>query len=457
MSGQVTGHGLQVTGPVLVVGLGATGLSVARYLAREGVPFAVTDSRDEPPKAKELAELGDVPCRFGGFESPLPLGEIAEAVVSPGISLQEPFIRELRDAGIPVVGDIELFARALGPQGTTHQSRLIAITGSNGKSTVTALVGAMAEAAGLRVAVGGNFGTPALDLLGDDAALYVLELSSFQLELTETLAPSAAAVLNVSADHIDRHGDLEHYAALKARIFRGAGTAVVNADDPRVNAMATGGAAVVRFSVTGEADWYLRDDAAGRTWLYAGDDRLCAGDELKLRGRHNLGNALAALALGAAAGLPRAAMLSALREFPGLPHRCQWVARVREVDYVNDSKGTNVGAMLASLQGFAGPVVLLAGGQAKGGDFAPVGPVMAAKGRAAVLLGADADSIETVLAGVVPVHRAANMDEAVHTAAAAAQPGDTVLLSPGCASFDMFRDYQDRGERFAAAVGRLSA
>lgn len=467
---QVTGYGLQVTGPVLVVGLGATGLSVARYLARKGVPFAVTDSRDQPPKMKGLAAFGDVPRRFGGFASPLPLGEIAEAVVSPGISLEEPFIRELRGAGIPVVGDIELFARELGHRAmdsdtespsespiTHQQSRLIAITGSNGKSTVTALVGAMTEAAGLRVAVGGNFGTPALDLLDDDIELYVLELSSFQLELTDSLRPTAAVVLNVSPDHIDRHGSLDRYADLKARAFRGAGTAVVNVDDPRVAAMATGDAAVVRFSTAGEADWHLREDADGTIRLCAGDEPLCRADELKLRGRHNLGNALAALAVGEAAGLPRLAMLAALREFPGLPHRCRWVARVNEVDYVDDSKGTNVGAMLASLEGVAGPIVLLAGGEAKGGDFAPVRPVMAAKGRAAVLFGTDAGRIEAVLSGVVPVHRAANMDEAVRTAADAARPGDTVLLSPGCASFDMFRDYRERGERFAAAVGRLSA
>jgi UDP-N-acetylmuramoylalanine--D-glutamate ligase len=508
MSEQLAGYGLPVTGPVLVVGFGATGLSVARYLAREGAPFAVTDSRAEPPKAKELAALGEVPHRFGGFESPLPLEEIAEAVVSPGVSLDEPFIRELRDAGIAIIGDIELFARELGPHPadagteslsespiTHHPSRLLAVTGSNGKSTVAALVGAMAEAAGLKVAVGGNFGTPALDLLADDVELYVLELSSFQLELTESLAPAAAAVLNLSPDHIDRHRSLERYAAIKARIFRNAGTAVVNADDPIVAAMDTGDAEVVRFSTAADADWHLCSDEARfspqihankrkfknfvfsysrlfafirgllaqsprptphATWLCAGGERLCAADEFELRGRHNLGNALAALALGDAIGLPRAAMLTALREFSGLPHRCQWLARVREVDYVDDSKATNVGAMLASLAGIAGPIVLLAGGQAKNADFAPVGSAMAAKGRAAVLFGIDAGRIEAVLTGVVPVHRAANMDDAVQTAAAAAEPGDTVLLSPGCASFDLFRDYRERGERFAAAVGRLS-
>lgn len=451
MNEQVAGYRLQVTGPVLVVGLGATGLSVARYLTRRGVSFAVTDSRAEPPKARELAALGEVPHRFGGFASPLPLDEIAEAVVSPGIPLDEPFIRELQDAGIPLLGDIELFAREL----DGSAARVVAVTGSNGKSTVTALVGAMARAAGVKVAVGGNFGTPALDLLAEAADLYVLELSSFQLELTESLAPAAAAVLNVSPDHIDRHGSLERYAALKARVFRGAAAAVINADDATVAAMPTGDAAVARFGEAGDADWHLQDDADGRTWLCAGGERLCAADELELRGRHNLGNALAALALGAAIGLPRAATLAALREFEGLPHRCHRVARVREVDYVDDSKGTNVGAMLASLAGLPGPIVLLAGGQAKDADFTPVGPAMAAKGRAAVLFGIDAGRIEAVLTGVVPVHRAANMDAAVQTAAAAAEPGDTVLLSPGCASFDMFRDYRDRGDRFAAAVRKL--
>lgn len=441
------------TRPRLVVGLGATGLSVARHLAREGLPFAVTDSRTSPPGAAALAELGEVPCHFGGFASPLPPAELAEAVVSPGIGLDEPFVRELRAAGVPVTGDIELFARALAAREDAPQ--VIAITGSNGKSTVTALVAAMARAAGRAVAAGGNLGPPALDLLAEPAALYVLELSSFQLERTESLAPSAAAVLNLSADHMDRHGSLADYAAAKARIFRHAAIAVVNGDDPEVVAMATGNAERVTFGAEA-GQWHLaeRND---RTWLCRDGEPVIGTDELALRGRHNWLNALAALALAEAVALPRAAACTALREFAGLPHRCQHVASVGGIDWINDSKGTNVGAVIASLEGLAGPIVLLAGGQAKGADFTPVAAVLERKGRAAVLFGADAETLAAALQGTVPVERVPGLREAVTAAADIARPGDTVLLSPGCASFDQFRDYQDRGDQFVAAVRERAA
>lgn len=453
-------------GPMLIVGMGVTGLSVARHLTRRGIPFAATDSRAEPPKGGELATLADVPCSFGGFGCPLPLDEIAEAVVSPGISLDEPFLREIADAGIPIIGDIELFARAINhvpsPEprvpGTDCSSRgpqTIAVTGSNGKSTVTALLAAMAEEARVSVAAGGNYGPPALDLLTEPADLYVLELSSFQLETTESLAPAAAVVLNVSADHIDRHGSLEYYAALKARIYRNAGVAVVNVDDARVSGMATDGAERVSFG-TAAGDWHL-GERGGDTWLCYRDEPMIAADALGMRGHHNRLNALAALALGMAAGLPNEPMCAALRAFPGLPHRCQLVATIGGVEWINDSKGTNVGAVLASLDGLAGPIVLLAGGQAKGADFAPVAPVLAHKGRAAVLFGVDAEHIARVLHGYVSVAQTNDLHEAVAAAAQAAHTGDTVLLSPGCASFDQFRDYVDRGEQFVAAVRELAA
>ncbi len=442
-------------GSSLIVGMGATGLSVARHFLREGVPFAVTDSRTQPPGAPELRRLADVPCSFGAFSSPLPLDQIAEVVVSPGVSLDEPFLRDVRAAGIPIVGDIELFARAL--QAASAESRVpavIAITGSNGKSTVTALVAEMAEAAGRRVAVGGNFGRPALDLLGDDAELFVLELSSFQLALVANLAPAAATVLNVSADHMDRHADIEDYAGTKARIFQRAAVSVVNGDDARVAAMATSGRRVVIGDRAG--DWHL-DGPADAPIVCRGEQRFLAAADLPLRGRHNLCNALAALALGEAVGLPDAAMREALQRFPGLPHRCQFVASINGVDWVNDSKGTNVGAMLASLDGLPGPILLLAGGQAKGGDFTPVGPVMARKGRLAILFGTDAAAIADALRDHVMVEQVPSLDEAIDRAAGAAEPGDTVLLSPGCASFDQFRSYEDRGERFMAGVRRLAA
>lgn len=437
----------------LIVGMGATGLSVARHFMREGVPFAVTDSRTQPPGALELNSLADVPCSFGAFSSPLPLGEIAEVVASPGVSLDEPFLHDVRAAGIPIVGDIELFARAL-QAASPECPPLIAITGSNGKSTVTALVADMAEAAGRRVAVGGNFGRPALDLLGEDAELFVLELSSFQLALVASLAPAAATVLNVSADHMDRHADIDDYAGIKARIFRRATVSVVNGDDARVAAMATSGRRVVIGDRAG--DWHL-DGPADAPIICRGNQVFLAAADLPLRGRHNLCNALAALALGEAVGLPDATMSEALQRFPGLPHRCQFVASINGVDWVNDSKGTNVGAMLASLDGLPGPILLLAGGQAKGGDFTPVGPVMARKGRMAILFGTDAAAIAHALRDHVTVEQVPGLDEAIDRAAGAAEPGDTVLLSPGCASFDQFRGYEDRGERFVAGVRRLAA
>lgn len=442
-------------GARLIVGMGATGLSVARYLLRAGMPFAVTDSRAQPPKAPDLESLADVPYSFGAFASPLPLDQLAEVVVSPGVSLGEPFLHEVRTAGIPIIGDIELFARAL--QSATPESRVpsvIAITGSNGKSTVTALVAEMAEAAGRQVAVGGNFGRPALDLLDEDAELFVLELSSFQLALVESLAPAAATVLNVSADHMDRHADIDDYAAIKARIFRRSAVSVVNGDDRRVAAMATSGRRVVIGDRAG--DWHL-DGPAAAPIICRGDQAFLAAAGLPLRGRHNLCNALAALALGEAVGLPDAAMREALQRFPGLPHRCQFVASVNGVDWVNDSKGTNVGAMLASLDGLPGPILLLAGGQAKGGDFTPVGPVMSRKGRLAILFGTDAAHIAEALRDHVKVEQVPGLDEAIDRAAGVAEPGDTVLLSPGCASFDQFRGYEDRGERFMTGVRRLAA
>lgn len=442
-------------GSSLIVGMGATGLSVARHFLREGVPFAVTDSRVRPPRAQDLESLADVPCSFGAFSSPLPLGQLAEAVVSPGVSLDEPFLREVRAAGIPIVGDIELFARVL--QAASPESRvpsLVAVTGSNGKSTVTALVAEMAAAAGRRAAAGGNFGRPALDLLDEGADLFVLELSSFQLALVESLAPTAATVLNVSADHMDRHADIDDYAAIKARIFRRAVVSVVNGDDSRVAAMVTSGRRVVIGDRTG--DWHL-DGPVEAPVVCRGDQPFLAAADLPLRGRHNLCNALAALALGEAVGLPDVAMREALRRFPGLPHRCQFVASVNGVDWVNDSKGTNVGAMLASLDGLPGPILLLAGGQAKGGDFTPVGPVMSRKGRLAILFGTDAARIAEALRDHVTVEQVPGLEEAIDRAAGVAEPGDTVLLSPGCASFDQFRGYEDRGERFMAGVRRLAA
>lgn len=433
-------------GRVLVVGLGKTGLSAARFLAARGIEVAVTDSRAEPPGLVALKrELPDVAVFLGGFAAEA--FERADCIVlSPGVALAEPSVVAARRRGVPVLGDVELFAR-LAP------APVIAITGSNGKSTVTTLVGDMAREAGLDVRVGGNLGTPVLNLLdGPVPELYVLELSSFQLETTSSLDATAAAVLNLSEDHLDRYATLETYSATKARIFSGTGVLVLNADDTRVAAMARPGRSVVRFTLQPPAADEYGLSADGRA-LYRGGERLIDTAALGIRGRHNLANALAAMALADAAGIPRSAQLQALRRFRGLPHRMQWVAARDGVDWFNDSKATNVGAALAAIAGVPGDkVVLIAGGQGKGQDFAPLREAMRARGRAAVLLGADAARLEAVLDGVVPVARAADLTEAVALAGRLAACGDSVLLAPACASFDMFRDYEQRGELFVAAV-----
>lgn len=433
--------------PAVVVGLGRTGLSCVRFLVRQGRPVVVVDSRAEPPGLDELRrDFPAVACHLGGFDAEL-FRTAAELVVSPGVAWDEPALVTAREAGTVVMGDIELFARHA-------RAPVVAITGSNGKSTVTSLVGAMAATAGREVRVGGNIGTPALDLIGPgEPDLYVLELSSFQLEATTSLDAAAAVVLNVSDDHLDRHGTLDHYAAVKAAVYHGTGTMILNLDDPMVAAMRVPGRRVVSFGIDTDAGDYRLLDRDGTTWLACRGEPLLAVSEMRIAGRHNRSNALAALALGEAAGLPMPAMLTALREFPGLEHRCQWVAEKGGIAFYNDSKGTNVGATLAALQGMPGEkVVLIAGGLGKGADFAPLRSAVAARARGVVLIGRDARLIETALAGAVPLLHAAGMEAAVAAAASIARPGDSVLLSPACASFDMFTGYAQRGEAFVAAV-----
>jgi UDP-N-acetylmuramoylalanine--D-glutamate ligase len=432
----------------LIIGLGKTGLSCARFLASQGVPLAVTDTRIRPPALGELREnLPDVGVFVGGFDEAV-FSAAEQLVVSPGVSLEEPLIRAARGRGIPVLGDIELFARAA-------RSPVVAITGTNGKSTVTGLLGEMARQAGRRVAVGGNFGTPALDLLMDqrpEPDVYVLELSSFQLETTASLRAAAAVVLNVTPDHLDRHSDLQHYAAVKARVYRGARVKVVNLDDPLVVRMVSSGEAIGFTASLPEPGQFGIVRRGAEVWLAHGDDRLIAASDIMLVGLHNMVNALAALAVGRAVGLPMRAMLQALRRFPGLPHRCQWVASWEGVEWYNDSKGTNVGATLAAMQGMPARVVLIAGGDGKGQDFSALRETVARKARGVVLIGRDAALIQAALGGVVPAAYARNMREAVNEAAAMARPGDSVLLSPACASFDMYRNYEERGRAFISAV-----
>jgi UDP-N-acetylmuramoylalanine--D-glutamate ligase len=319
----------------------------------------------------------------------------------------------------------------------------------------------MAQEAGLRVACGGNLGTPALDLLAPEVALYVLELSSFQLETVIDFRADVATVLNIAPDHLDRYPDMQAYRAAKLRIYRGADCAVFNRDDAMTLPGAQDTGRRVSFGegspLAGDYGLVTRD---GLEWLACGSDPLIAARELGLRGRHNVLNSLAALALAAAAGIPRAAQLAVLRSYRGLPHRCQPVARIDGIDFYDDSKGTNVAAVVAALRGFAGEgggrIVLIAGGVAKESDFTLLAAELARAGRAAVLIGSSAELLAEALAGAVPLARAASMEEAVARARALAQPGDTVLLSPACASFDMFRNYEERGDAFARAVRALA-
>jgi UDP-N-acetylmuramoylalanine--D-glutamate ligase len=430
----------------LIVGLGATGAAVARYLAARGERVRVIDSRADPPGQKELrAACPDAAIALETLDVSW-LDGASRVVLSPGLPYELPLAAEARRRGLAVIGDIELFALAA-------RAPVIAVTGSNGKSTVTTLAAAMLASQGLRAPAGGNLGPPALDLLDVPADAYVLEISSFQMETTDSLAPLAATVLNVSPDHLDRHGTLERYAELKEKLLRAAEHAVINVDDPLVVAMGVRHARAVQFSVANELTrGYSIVLRRGERWLARDREPLLAAAELKVRGRHNEANALAALALTAELTTDLPAALDALRAFTGLPHRCQHVAVRRGVTFVDDSKGTNVGATLAALQGLAGPLVLIAGGLGKGQDLAPLAAGARGKVRAAVLIGAAADELERVLEPVCRTVRAASMDDAVARAAELAQHGDTVLLSPACASQDMFRDYKERGEKFARAA-----
>ena len=434
----------------LVLGLGRTGLSCARYLRRKGLAVRVADTRRDPPGAAALREqVPDAELCSGAFESRL-LDGVAQVLISPGLSLRESIAVEAAQRGLPVVGDIELFAREA-------RAPVAAVTGTNGKSTVTALLAEVANAAGRTTVAGGNLGEPALDLLEHPVPqLYALELSSFQLETTHTLATVTATVLNVTPDHLDRYDSLEDYAAAKARIFDGCETAVVNSDDARVRGMPRDGQRVITFSLLDPAADYFLARTPEPALTCRGEPLLPVA-ALRLQGEHNAANALAVLAMAEALALPRAPVLAALAEFGGLPHRAQWVAELGGVRFVNDSKGTNVGATVAAVAGLPGPLVLIAGGDGKNQDFGDLRAALAGKVRHVVLIGRDAPRLAEALTGVCTVEFAADMRAAVAAARAAARPGDTVLLSPACASLDMFRDYMHRGDEFATAVRSLAA
>ena len=533
---------------VLVLGLGESGLAMAQWLYRRGARVRVADTRAEPPFAAELKRSAPaVQLVTGAFGHAL-LDGLDSVALSPGLALSEPVVIAAAARGIPVVGEIELFARALRELGVRDSCKVVAITGTNGKTTTTSMVGAMGRAAGKLTAVAGNIGPAALSALmtcldaGKLPELWVLELSSFQLETTASLDADAALVLNVSDDHLDRYAGLDDYAAAKARIFDGRGAQVLNRQDARVLAMARSGRPVFTFGLDappGERDFGLIEG-----WLASGSERLIRVEDLAVSGLHNAANALASLALCRAVGLPLAPVLQALRGFRGLPHRTEKIAEIDGVAWYDDSKGTNVGATVAALEGLGGQpgaddrnnrnshlppsgreagreagregpqspaprptnkreifvlargggqgggfwgrgggrgrgarprggggarrpprakqhlalLVVILGGDGKGQDFSPLGPALASHGRALVLIGRDAARIEAAVAGCgVAIIHAPDMDQAVRQAAAAARAGDAVLLSPACASFDMFRNYAHRAEVFAQAVRALAA
>ena len=434
---------------MLVVGLGVTGVATARYLAERGVDVTVIDNRAAPPGLAELRNSHPDLTVILESEDPRWLEGVGQVVLSPGLALDSPIAAQARELDIPVVGDIELFARDV-------TAPVLAITGSNGKSTVVTLLERMLSATGLDVAAGGNLGPPALQLLEETAELYLLEISSFQLETTESLVPDAAVVLNISPDHLDRHGNLAEYAALKAKLLRAAKCAVFNWDDPLVREMAHGHRQAIPFSVrAAPVDGYGIVEHQGERWLAREREPLLPVAAMHMPGAHNEANALAALALASVMDRDLAPQLAALQAFTGLPHRCQWVGERYGVTFINDSKGTNVAASVAALEGLQGPFVLIAGGQSKGADFRPLAASARGKLVGAVLIGEASGRLETVFSDVCPTRVAGDMGAAVDLAAEFATSGTTILLSPACASLDMFVDYADRGDAFIAAVQGL--
>ncbi len=437
----------------VIVGLGATGLSCIRYLAAQNIPIAVMDTRNQPPHLDTLKkEYPDVPVTFGGFDTNL-LAQAAKIILSPGIALRESAIAAQVKRGVPVIGDIELFAQAV-------NQPVIAITGTNAKSTVTTLVGKMAEAAGFQVQAGGNLGIPALDLINRDPAtnLFVLELSSFQLETTYSLKPHVATVLNVTPDHMDRYLTLADYQQAKQRVYQHCQTAVCNRDDPLTEYQR----AVRKWYFTmnkPQKNEFGLLTKGNEIYLAYEDQSLLSVAELPIAGKHYQMNALASLAIGHAFGLPFTPMLQMLREFKGLPHRCQLVRERNGVKWYNDSKGTNVGATQAAVLGLgselSGKLILIAGGVGKNADFSPLVPLIEKYTRHVVLMGEAAQELARVIGDRVPVSFAHSMQEAVQQAAEAARTNDSVLLSPACASFDMFKHYEHRGEVFMEMVKKL--
>ncbi len=451
MAGVIQREGLRV-----VVGLGKTGLSCVRFLRALGYQVAVNDTRLTPPNLAELnAEFPEVEVSLGRLDEALLL-RAQEIITSPGISINEPELLSVRvNAGISVIGDIELFCRA-----TTKP--IVAITGSNAKSTVTTLVGLMAENAHIKVGVGGNLGTPVLELLDPETELYILELSSFQLETTHSLKAAAAIVLNVSEDHMDRYANMQAYHQAKHRVYRNCQFYITNRQDPLTVPLLPEAIPHTSFGLDApDLKTYGVIREAGQSYLAKGRQKLLLASEMGIFGEHNIANALAALALGEAVHIPIPVMLQTLKEFKGLPHRCQLVSKHQNVAWYNDSKGTNVGATLAAIDGLGaaitGKVILIAGGVGKGQDFKLLSPALAKYGKAVILIGEDASKIDAAITANVDKVYATTLVDAVQQAQTLASTGDAVLLSPACASFDMFKHYEDRGQQFVSAVVTITS
>ena len=442
---------------VLVLGLGETGRSALRWLTKQGAILSAADSRVNPPNMEELtSHMSQVIYHTGQFKREVLL-KAELIVISPGVPTSDLAVQAAIKQGIPVIGDVELFA-----QYRSRNVKVIGITGSNGKTTVTTLVGEICKEAGLKTIVAGNIGLPVLDALQMETPdIYVLELSSFQLESTSNLHLDAATVLNVSEDHLDRYASVADYAIAKSRILAHAKVAVLNRDDAITLAMRPENVVTFGLNAAPNANDLGLIDDAGVHYLTSGQRKLCKTSELKISGQHNVANALAAAGLCAAVGIEKASIMHALRDFKGLPHRVEWVANIDGIDFYDDSKGTNIGATCAAVLGMTKngkpqKVVLIAGGDGKCQDFTPLAPALQVNSRAAVLIGRDAPLIEAVLAEInIPIYRATDLPEAVNIAKKVAKAGDAVLLSPACASFDMFKNYEHRAEVFVAAVKSL--
>lgn len=443
---------------VLIAGLGATGMSCVRYFQKHEVDIEITDTREAPPYLGELRN--NYPeAKWCREMNSIDWAGITQLVVSPGVPLSSPVVQRAVASGIEVVGDVELFARAV-------DAPVVAITGSNGKSTVTSMVGEIARAAGKRVEVGGNIGVPVLDLLDRASAeLYVLELSSFQLETTASLRLLCAVILNLSPDHLDRYRDVEDYLEAKKRIFSNAQTVLINRDDSRIAALESTlrqDQKVVRFGLSepSSQDDYGVASEGNSTWLCRGSQRILNVDGLRVYGRHNWGNALAALAMAGQLGISDEVAARALEIFPGLPHRTEWLVSHEGVSWYNDSKGTNVGATVSAIRGLPlatadNQIVLIAGGIAKEEDFSALRDAMIARVKLALLIGRDATKIDDQIRDVVPTQFVSTLEEAVIVAKNVAEPGDCVVLSPACASFDMFDNFEHRGNEFRRIVHRV--